>query len=233
MKYLILLFAALISACSSPEEDYGKAKSLYQKGNYLEAEQYYDRAAKKGNVNAMYELGVMCIEGNLIPRNGEKAIKLLEKASKEGHIDAAYRLGIAYTEGEFEKDAEKGMHFIRIAALGGNTEAQSIIVAQNMMSIAENILDNNGIVYSDLRLTDFGESIYVPNLLVINVTGTFTGVFRKNSKFTATVQYMEERTIGQENGLLLNAPGYSYCNGTIVNDQTVRTCSKSMQISTY
>lgn len=222
---LLLIFLA---ACSSPEENYGNATKLYREGNYAEAAEYYAKAAEQGNVDAMYELGLMLLKGELISPDSAQAQKLLENAHQQHHLNASYQLGMAHINEQFpEHNVETGLQILQQAAAKGQEQALQFLVRQTAFGIAEHILTANGIDYHDLQLVDFGDSRYIPELIIIQVQG----IFRGDRPFNATIQYMEERPFGTD-GLLLEAAGYSYCNGTIITgQQSIRNCDKSVQMS--
>ena len=56
-------------------------------------------AADQGDTNAIYNLGVMFINGQGVPQNYEKTFELFTRAAYKGSPQAAYGLGILYAKG--------------------------------------------------------------------------------------------------------------------------------------
>ena len=79
---------------------------LYERGDYQEAEGYFTDAALKGDVKAMYNLGLMYSEGSLGESDMDKAEEWFESAAQEGFAYAQTSLaGILYNKGDVEKAA--------------------------------------------------------------------------------------------------------------------------------
>jgi len=58
------------------------------------------QAADAGSVNALYNMGVMTIDGAGLPYDVEKAIALYQQAADKGDAWSMYNLGVLYDEGE-------------------------------------------------------------------------------------------------------------------------------------
>ena len=93
-----------------------QAEKYMKEGNKEKAKERYEIAARKGNTDAMYNLGLLYDnEGDK-----EKVKKWYEKAASKGNTDAMYNLGILYYE---EGDKEKAKKWFEKAASKGNTDA--------------------------------------------------------------------------------------------------------------
>ena len=76
---------------------------LYERGDYEGAEGYFTDAALKGEVKAMYNLGLMYSEGSLGEPDTGKAEEWFESAAQEGFAYAQTSLaGILYGRGDVE-----------------------------------------------------------------------------------------------------------------------------------
>ena len=76
---------------------------LYERGDYEGAEGYFTDAALKGEVKAMYNLGLMYSEGSLGEPDTGKAEEWFESAAQEGFAYAQTSLaGILYGKGDVE-----------------------------------------------------------------------------------------------------------------------------------
>ena len=79
---------------------------LYERGDFQEAEGYFTDAALKGDVKAMYNLGLMYSEGSLGEPDMDKAEEWFESAAQDGFAYAQTSLaGILYNKGDVEDAA--------------------------------------------------------------------------------------------------------------------------------
>ena len=81
------------------EQDYMKAAEWFRKAadkghgeSEYDLELAYQEAAKQGNVDAQYELGVMHSNGNFVEKDLEEAVKWFRKAADKGHKKAEEEL---------------------------------------------------------------------------------------------------------------------------------------------
>jgi hypothetical protein len=87
-----------------------------KEGDYDKAVEYYTRAAKLGDVDAHYTLGVMYYKGKDIEKDEEKGVYHSEKAAIGGHPQARYTLAIIEEgNGNIERAVK---HYIIAANLG-------------------------------------------------------------------------------------------------------------------
>jgi TPR repeat protein len=93
--------------------------------NYPLALKWFDLAAKKGNKNAMVNLGYMYENGLGVKKDHKRAMFLYIESAKKGSGDAEYRLGKMYSSGEgVEKDYKTALMWYQSAAEGsGNKDA--------------------------------------------------------------------------------------------------------------
>src|SRR5205823_1779927 len=61
--------------------------------------EYYTRAAALGDVDGMFNLAVMYLEGHGIPTDSDVGLVWLNRAAKLNHADAVYVLATIYDEG--------------------------------------------------------------------------------------------------------------------------------------
>jgi len=74
-------------------------KQLYRAKKYLEAKEYFVKAAENGNVEAMTKLGIMYKYGIGVSQNDAEAFDWYHKAAENGDKDAMNRLGAMYKYG--------------------------------------------------------------------------------------------------------------------------------------
>lgn len=81
---------------------------------------WYERAAKKGDPDALYELALCYEEGEGTAPCPQKAGELFLKAAERGHVGAQFRLAMLYYEGDpargAAQDYEKAVYWLKKAA---------------------------------------------------------------------------------------------------------------------
>jgi hypothetical protein len=94
--------------------------------NLAELQQY----AQQGNPQACFELGGRYLEGDGVPADSARAIRLFEQAAQGGVMDANFRLGKIYHDGlGVPLDYARALAAFTVAARAGVTEAQHNIGA--------------------------------------------------------------------------------------------------------
>ena len=95
-----------------------RAEKYEKEGKIIGAKEWYEKAAAKGSIEAMYNLGLF------YDKNGEslKAKEWYEKSAAKGKIKAMYNLGVLY---EDEGDKEKAKEWYEKAAAKGSMEAMN------------------------------------------------------------------------------------------------------------
>ena len=87
------------------------------------AEKYFNDAAIRGSVDAVYGMGKLYIDVNI-----QKAIGFFELAAAQGNTYAEYQLGKIYCFGlGIPRDLDKGMEWLRVSADHGNQYAASLL----------------------------------------------------------------------------------------------------------
>lgn len=84
--------------------------SYYKNRNYVDAKQFYERAAKQGNTYALKKLGDMFIGGQGVQKCYSKAKEYYEEAARKGCLEAMKCLGDIYFYGfGVEKDFSRAV----------------------------------------------------------------------------------------------------------------------------
>ena len=107
-----MVFSKVVSQTSeddkSPEEMYNVGIKYYDEGKYLEAAEWFEKAANQGHAKAQYNLGGCYYDGQGVVQNYKNAAFWYEKAANQGYADAQYNLGICYENGfGVKKDLQK------------------------------------------------------------------------------------------------------------------------------
>lgn len=107
------------------------------------SELWFIKASKLGNVDAIYELGMLCSEQD--PRKkGMDTINWFKKAAKKGHAPSMYRLGVYYGRSDtILQDLNKSSHWFLHAANAGYLDA---LVPLGLLYMLPNGLTTNYIL---------------------------------------------------------------------------------------
>ena len=97
------LFATTLSFGANFDDGLNAA----EKGDYKTALSIFEDLAKKGDIEAQYNLGVMYYNGYGVRQDYKKAIEWYEKAATQGIADAQYNLGVMYVKGEGVRQDKK------------------------------------------------------------------------------------------------------------------------------
>ena len=91
-----------------------------------EAVKYWSAASKRGNVNAMYDLGLYYCKEPL--KDYEKAAFWWGKAAQKNHALAQYNLGMMYLNGiAVARNRFKAASLLKKSAAQGNLEAKKLL----------------------------------------------------------------------------------------------------------
>ena len=86
---------------------------------------WHDRASKQRNEFAQYRLAKLYLTGDGVPKDVNRAVKLLEASAEQGNPHAEYLLGKLYLQGEaVERDVGRAEHWFSQAAYQGHAYAQ-------------------------------------------------------------------------------------------------------------
>lgn len=108
----------------SPEGLYKRGKEYDDNGDYVKALEFYDKAAKLNNKDALFKLGWFYSEGLGVEVNYEKSMQYYLLAADLGDTWAMNNIGAAYTNGwGVTKDALKALEWYTKAYENGNTFA--------------------------------------------------------------------------------------------------------------
>jgi len=92
MQMLFLVFLLLLSPSQVVASDMSDADAAYNKSDYVEAFQLYQKAANQGYPKAQFELGRMYFFGQGVHQDYAEAGKWFHKAVEEGNLHALYEL---------------------------------------------------------------------------------------------------------------------------------------------
>lgn len=106
----------------SPEGLYKRGKEYDDNGDYVKALEFYDKAAKLNNKDALFRLGWFYSEGLGVEVDYEKSMRYYLLAADLGHSTAMNNIGAAYANGwGVNKDALKALEWYTKAYENGST----------------------------------------------------------------------------------------------------------------
>jgi uncharacterized protein len=94
--------------------------------------QHYDEAyrlwlplASKGEAEAQYNIALLLMKGQGVPKDERKALEWFHKAAHQGMTDAMYNIGVMFYEGKgaYRSD-QSAIEWWQLAADGGNANGQ-------------------------------------------------------------------------------------------------------------
>jgi uncharacterized protein len=91
IAFRISLLAIAISAFSSTIalSGFDEGVASYRSGNYKDALKQWTGAARRGDVDAQYNLGCLYVRGEGVPQNKAWGTEWLQRAADQGDLDAA------------------------------------------------------------------------------------------------------------------------------------------------
>src|SRR5687768_8217203 len=91
--------------------------TAYQKRDFATARKEWEAAAKAGDLDASYQLGLMHANGVGVPQDFVKAREYFTKPAEADHTDAQYSLGVLYHVGlGTEENPAEGAYWYQKAA---------------------------------------------------------------------------------------------------------------------
>lgn len=112
------------------EELFEKGMEMYKSERYFAAAKYWTEAAKYGNVSAMYNMGILYLNGQGVSQNGGEAFDYFIKAADEGDNDAVYQIGRCFELGiGVAKDLSKACEVYEVAVDEGHEKAKGRLEA--------------------------------------------------------------------------------------------------------
>lgn len=109
----------------SDVSEYALGRLLEQQGRFTEAAAWYQKAVDQDNQYAQYRLAKLLLDGEEIPKDTEKALRLLTTAAEQDNQFAQYTLGKLYLLGkEIPQDREAAVYWLTLSAQQGNEYAK-------------------------------------------------------------------------------------------------------------
>src|SRR5690554_502026 len=130
-----IIFAALIAMSSqyafanskaeAIDPQFAKVEALVKANDFKGAFTILNELAKKGNAQALYNLGYLTQTGQGTTKDEKKAVQLYEQAANKGYPVANYVLGKNYTGGTLglKQDLNKAKQYLERASSAGFDDA--------------------------------------------------------------------------------------------------------------
>jgi uncharacterized protein len=118
---------------ATPEEDYKAGLLAYDRGELIEAQGIFERAAKKGHTGAMVKLSELLDRAGFV----KEALTWNLKAARLGNPDAQFNVGRMYLDlNDYDisnkvakTDPVSAYKWFRLSAEGGNKDAIGLVTA--------------------------------------------------------------------------------------------------------
>jgi len=114
----------------SYELDKNRVASFYLGGLYFEEEnfkeglKFFEESAKQGNYDAMFDLGVLYMEGEVVKQDEKKAFDFFKASAEKGDAGSQFYLGVFYKEGKVVEQSDSQAKFwFEAAADQGDEDA--------------------------------------------------------------------------------------------------------------
>ena len=112
------------------ELDNNRVASFYLGGMYFEENNeekgvyYLEESAKQGNIDAMFDLGVLYLDGEVVKQDDKKAFDYFSYAAQKGDAGSQFYVGVFYKEGKIvEQSDEEAKYWFEAAADQGDEDA--------------------------------------------------------------------------------------------------------------
>lgn len=116
------------AAIGDAQPQYALGRFLQRQGRMGKAALWYERACEFGNQYAQYRLGKMCLLGDGVPKDIERAVQLLSDSASQRNPYAQYVLGKLYLQGkEVGQDQDTAEYWLTQSANQGNSFAQFLL----------------------------------------------------------------------------------------------------------
>ena len=123
-----ILILAFLAFTAGAKADLQAGIDAYNSGNYPVALTEFTSLAEKGNAEAQFILGVIYVEGKIVPQDYKVAMLWYRKAAEQGDARAQNSLGAMYGKGlGVPLDYQTAMLWYRKAAEQGDARAQNNI----------------------------------------------------------------------------------------------------------
>ncbi len=112
------------------EIDNNRVASFYLGGMYFEENDeekglyYLQKSAEQGNIDAMFDLGVLYLDGEVVKQDDKKAFDYFSYAAQKGDAGSQFYVGVFYKEGKVVKQSdEDAKYWLEAAADQGDEDA--------------------------------------------------------------------------------------------------------------
>jgi hypothetical protein len=105
--------------------------------DFVEARNWYLKAAEQGSENAQFALGVVSAQGHGVRVSVSDAVRWWHKAAAQGNADAQYNLGVSFGVGRgVARDYVEAYKWYNLAAAKGNTNAtEALSILEGKMTV--------------------------------------------------------------------------------------------------
>ena len=119
---------AVATSAGEPRLMFQLGRALHKKGDFVEAREWYEKAAEKGIAGAITNLGGLYARGNGVTQDYARARERYEAAAARGFAPAMANLGYLYDNGQgVAQDYAKAREWYEMAVARGNARAMTFL----------------------------------------------------------------------------------------------------------
>jgi TPR repeat protein len=141
----ILLLATTLSLTAKTTDMYQHARDMrisssHQKNvkNGSKKLFFATRAARRGNIQAQFDLAMMYASGNGVAKNERVAFSWFHKAARNGHTEAKYYMGLSFLQGRgVKKQLHLARYWFKQASKAGHPKA-----VYNLSAVEKSLFPN-------------------------------------------------------------------------------------------
>ena len=112
MKYILLILFFIVTSVQA-QSAFDKAEAARMKDNWMEALNYYEKAAENGSAKAAHWVGTIYLEGFGVEKNSVYAAAFFSLAANGGVLGSMVNLANMHLSGNgVAKDCEKAQKWI-------------------------------------------------------------------------------------------------------------------------
>ena len=128
---LIILITATLSLSAKTTDLYTHAREVRLASSNMKNVKngskklfFAQRAAKKGNAKAQFDLAIMYASGDQVKRDESKAFYWFHKSARNGNVEAKYYMGVSFLQGRgVRKDMHLARYWFKQASKAGHKKA--------------------------------------------------------------------------------------------------------------
>lgn len=123
---MLMITICQVAWTQGATEDFKKGHDFFKNKKYIDAVEWFRKAAEQGDAVAQSYLAICYWEGYGVMKSDTEAMNWFLKSAEQGYVAAQYGIGKFYRDGKcgFTEDSKEAVKWFRKAAEQGLVEAQ-------------------------------------------------------------------------------------------------------------